>query len=89
MEHVDLSDEQFKAPELPGMPRDIAFTLFHMLVDRKYAVSLKHLGGYYFIEVPVALRGDPCYGRQAEIIALASNAGCEAIQTGPTMRIIS
>jgi hypothetical protein len=86
--HADLSDKQFKAVAIPGLPRHVAFSIFRRLEEKKFAVSLKHLGGFYFIEVPVTLIGDPCYGQNAEIQTIALNAGVRCVQTGPTLRII-
>ena len=69
------------------MTKDRAMEIFNILSGIGYAVSIKHLGGYYFIEVPVRLKGDPAHGREGEIIALAARGGFVAIQTGRTLRI--
>jgi hypothetical protein len=71
-----------------GISRDVALDLWYGLVRKGYACSIKHLGGWYFVEVPIGLRGDPCFGQDAEIQTLAERAGCKAIQTGNTLRII-
>lgn len=84
---VDVGEEPPKVT-VKGISRDVALDLFFSLVERGFAVSVKHLGGWYFIEVPIGLRGDPCYGRAAEIQTLAQRAGCQTIQTGQTLRII-
>lgn len=90
MEQINLRDPDrpVQAREIPGMPRDAAFRMFDMLVANRYAVSIKHIGGFYFIEVPVGLRGDPAYGKQAEIQTLSERAGYRCLQTGQTLRIV-
>ena len=74
--------------QVKGISRDAAFSIFNTFVERGYAASVKHLGGYFFVEVPVALRGDPCFGQEAEIANAARRAGLQTIQTGNTLRII-
>lgn len=85
--HIDLSENTVKH-KVRGLPRDAAMHLFNMIVEKGYAVSVKHMGGFYFIEVPVRLVGDPAYRQEAEIQALAFRAGCSTLQTGSTLRII-
>jgi hypothetical protein len=84
---VDVSDGTPRA-RVKGISKAAALDLFFRLTEKGYAVSVKHLGGYYFVEVPVGLVGDPCYGQTAEIQTLAKRAGCQTIQTGNTLRII-
>lgn len=76
------------ANPLMALSRDKALEIFGILSGMGYAVSVKHLRGYFFIEVPVRLRGDKCYGKEAEIAQLVERAGLRTIQTGQTLRII-
>lgn len=62
--------------------------IFNILAGLGYAVAIKHLRGNYFIEVPIRLRGDKVYGKEAEISELAERAGFRTLQTGMTLRII-
>ena len=84
---VDVVEETPKVM-VKGISRDKAFDLFHTLTEKGFACSVKHLGGWFFVEVPVGLRGDPCYQQDAVIQTLAKRAGCDTIQTGNTLRII-
>jgi len=84
---VDVRDETPKV-NVKGISQTVALDLFFTLVDKGFACSVKHLGGWYFVEVPIGLRGDPCFGQAAVIQTLASRAGLQTIQTGSTLRII-
>lgn len=76
------------AAPMEALRLDAAIQIFTTLSGLGYGVSIKHLRGLYFIEVPVRLRGDASYGKEAEIADLASRVGLTTIQTGQTLRII-
>lgn len=85
---VSIGEEPPIRHEVKGFHRGKALDLWNNLIDRGFACSIKHLGGFYFVEVPVGLQGDPCYQQNAVIQTLALNAGCKTIQTGHTLRIV-
>lgn len=86
--HVEIGEEQPVRHQVRGFDRDTALHLWYALVEKRFACSIKHLGGFYFVEVPVGLQGDPCYQQTAVIQTLAERAGCRTMQTGHTLRII-
>ncbi len=75
-------------PPTSGISRDAAMSMFVMLTNLGYGCAIKHLRGYYYIEVPVRLNGDKAYHKEAEISALAFRAGYVTMQSGHTLRII-
>ena len=70
-----------------GLTREAAFAYFDMFVNMNYSCSIKYARGFYYVEVPVRLRGDNAYGKEGEILALAMRGGNVAVQTGQTIRI--
>jgi len=70
------------------MSRDKALEIFNILSGMNYGCTIKHLQGVFSVEVPVTLRGDPAYGKQAEIIRLAMRGGFEPVQAGQLLRIV-
>jgi hypothetical protein len=70
------------------LSKEKAIEIFSLLSGMGYAVAIKHIGYRFYVEVPVTLRGDKAYGKQAEIMQLATRGGFTAIQTGQTLRIV-
>ena len=70
------------------MSRDNAIEIFTILSGMGFGVAIKHIRGDFQIEVPVRLRGDKAYRKEAEISMVALRAGYIAVQTGSTLRII-
>lgn len=70
------------------LDRQRALDIFNVITGLGFACSIKHLRGYYFIEVPVRLRGDKAFNAEAEITQLVERAGLRTLQTGMTLRII-
>lgn len=70
------------------LDRDAALAMFVTLSNLGYGVAVKHINGQYFIEVPVRLRRDKSYGKEAEITALAFRAGFTTVQAGGVLRIV-
>lgn len=72
-----------------GIPisKDRALEIFNLLAGIGYAVSVKHIRGNYYVEVPVRLVGDKAYNAEAEISAIAFQGGFTAIQAGKLLRI--
>lgn len=85
---VEIPLERGVSARVKGYSVEKAMELFGTLCAWKFACAVKHLGGYYFVEVPVGLRGDPCYQEVPRIMELAHNAGLKTLQTGQTLRII-
>lgn len=71
-----------------ALTMNAALEIFTTLAGLGYGVAVKHQQGRCYVEVPVTLRGDPAYGKQAEIMSLALRGGFTAVQTGPTLRIV-
>ncbi len=69
------------------MSKESALLLFHIFVEKGYAVSIKHRRGGYSLEIPVRLTDDPCYGMEGEIVGMAVRGGRIAVQTGGTLSI--
>jgi hypothetical protein len=86
--YVDVTGGPKVKHRVRGLPRDKALDIFQALVDLGFACSVKHLGGYYFVEVPVGLIGDPCYLQNAAVQQIAFQAGAATLQTGETLRVI-
>ena len=87
-EIIEIMEDQPFRHQVHGLPLDKAMELFGTLCGWGFACSIKHMGGWYFIEVPVGLRGDPCFHQTPKVQTLAFNAGCKTIQTGHTLRVI-
>jgi hypothetical protein len=68
--------------------RDKGMQIFDVLVGLGYAVALKHMHGKFYLEIPVRLRGDKVYGKEAEIATLAERAGLGTVQAGGVLRVI-
>lgn len=75
------------SPVVAPLSKDRAMDVFTTLVAQGYAVSVKHVRGNFYVEVPVRLRGDKAYGQEAEIMALMSRAGYQCVQAGSLLRI--
>lgn len=81
-------------PDLSGkkvmvkpLTRDRALEIFNLLTAQGYAVSVKHIRGDFYVEVPVRLRGDKAYGKEVEITELVSRAGYQCVRAGMLLRI--
>jgi hypothetical protein len=70
------------------LTKEKAIEIFGVFAGIGYAVSIKHVKGKFYVEVPVTLKGDPAYGKQAEIMEIAVRGGFTAVQTGHTLRIV-
>ncbi len=72
-----------------GVPigRDRALDIFTLLSGIGYAVSVKHIRGNYYVEVPVRLVGDKAHNKDAEITTLMMQGGYTVLQAGNLLRI--
>ena len=70
-----------------GMSQSQALEVFRLLAGIGYGVSIKHLRGNYYVEIPVRLKGDKAYYKEAEIMTLVQRAGFQAVQAGQLLRI--
>lgn len=70
------------------LTKEKAIEIFGVLAGMGYGVAIKHKSGKFYVEVPVTLKGDPAYGKQAEIMQVAIRGGFTAVQTGMTLRIV-
>jgi hypothetical protein len=74
--------------ENEGLNQDAAMLLWNSLVNRGYAVALKHRDGRFTLEIPVRLVGDPAYEQEDEIVQQVRALGREAVQTRDTLTIV-